>query len=231
MALKLNTWLSSHAIKISPNGKHRDRFNLTRINPMAIKNLAAEVIALINMGRADYKATEDAALKRETFLQGLMSQGFTSANTAGAKKGSNIDPKWRKQALVICAGAIKINGKRLSDADLVRVADEEVSNKVILAGTPKGAMSETVTWLGNAASHLNKIRKDLAAMEDAKVAGVAGTPKMTKAKKEVFMDYVQKAYNLTFKEDAPTKDAVTAQKLCRDLAKTVGGTLSTPTKK
>jgi hypothetical protein len=178
-----------------------------------------------------------ASVSRTTFIDGLVQAGFTSKNILPKKKlpaGFNGD--WmRPQLLLVGAATIKIKGKRLSDADLVRYADDAVSNKVLLSGTPKGTMRDEngktiVTWAGQADSWLGKVAVSLAEREAAKVQ-MPGTPKMTKAKKDVFMDYVQKAYNLTFKEDAPTKDAVAAQKLCRDLAKTVGGTLSTPTKK
>ena len=193
--------------------------------------------ALLKHAREDYKATEDAAKKRMTFLDAMIGAGFTAANIGGQKKGSNVDPKWRKMALVIAAGTIKINGKRLDDADVAKIANEEVSNKVLLKGIPKGTMKDTVTWLGNASSYVGKIKNDLEKREAEKLAEElgkpAGTPRTNKnAPKDVFLGYLQKAYNLTFKENTiPAKDLAEVQKHLRDTAKGVGGTLNAPKQK
>jgi hypothetical protein len=193
--------------------------------------------ALLNLARSDYDTTAKAEKTRVAFIDGLIAAGFTSANTVPVKKGSNIDPMFRNSLLLICAGAIKIKGKRLSDADLKKVASEEVSNKVLLAGTPKGTMKDTVTWLGNASSYVGKLKNDLEKREAEKLAEKAGTPAGTprtnkNAPKDVFLGYLQKAYNLTFKENTiPAKDLAEVQKHLRDTAKGVGGTLNAPKQK
>jgi len=192
---------------------------------------------LLDFARADYDATAKAEKSRTTLLDAMLGAGFTAANIGGQKKGSNVDPKWRKQALVMAAGTIKINGKRLDDADLKKIADEGVSNKVLLKGTPKGTMKDTVTWLGNASSYLGKIKNGLEKREAEKLAEKlgkpAGTPRTNKnAPKDVFLGYLQKAYNLTFKENTiPAKDLAEVQKHLRDTAKGVGGTLNAPKQK
>jgi hypothetical protein len=192
---------------------------------------------LLNLSRKDYDDTAKAEKSRIAFIDKLIAEGFTASNIGGQKKGSNVDPKWRKAALVIAAGTIKIKGKRLSDADLKKVASEEVSNKVLLAGIPKGTMKDTVTWLGNASSYVGKLKNDLEKREAEKLAEKAGTPAGTprtnkNAPKDVFLGYLQKAYNLTFKENTiPTKDLAEVQKHLRDTAKGVGGTLNAPKQK
>jgi len=184
--------------------------------------------ALLNLARSDYDTTAKAEKTRVAFIDGLIAAGFTSANTLPVKKGSNVDPMWRKSLLLICAGAIKIKGKRLSDADLKRVADEEVSNKVLLAGTPKGTMNGTVTWLGNASSYLGKVRKDLEARE-GEAQDVAGTPRTPSTDAEIILGYLQKAYTKTFKDDVNLKcDLAALQKEMREVAKVLGADLKAP---
>jgi hypothetical protein len=192
--------------------------------------------ALVAMSRIAADDETRASVSRTTFIDGLVAAGFTSKNIVPKNKlPAGYNGEWMRGRLeLIGAATVKIGGKRMTEADLVKYADEGVSNKVLLSGTPKGTLrvdgKPVTTWAGNVSSWIGKVQVSLAEREAAKLQ-MPGTPKMTKAKKDVFMDYVQKAYNLTFKEDAPTKDAAAAQKLCRDLAKTVGGTLSTPTKK
>lgn len=188
----------------------------------------ASIAALLNLARADYDATAKAEKSRLAFIDGLVAAGFTASNTLPVKKGSNVDPMWRKSLLLICAGAIKIKGKRLSDADLKKVANEEVSNKVLLAGTPKGTMNGTVTWLGNASSYLGKVRKDLEARE-AEAQDVAGTPRTPSTDAEIILGYLQKAYTKTFKDDVNLKcDLGALQKEMREVAKVLGADLKAP---
>lgn len=184
--------------------------------------------ALLNLARSDYDATAKAEKSRVAFIDGLIAAGFTSANTLPVKKGSNVDPMWRKSLLLICAGAIKIKGKRLSDADLKKVANEEVSNKVLLAGTPKGTMNGTVTWLGNASSYLGKVRKDLEARE-GEAQDAAGTPRTPSTDADIILGYLQKAYTKTFKDDVNLKcDLAALQKEMREVAKVLGANLNAP---
>lgn len=188
----------------------------------------ASIAALLNLARSDYDATAKAEKTRVAFIDGLIAAGFTSANTLPVKKGSNVDPMWRKSLLLICAGAIKIKGKRLSDADLKKVANEEVSNKVLLAGTPKGTIRDTVTWLGNASSYLGKVRKDLEARE-GEAQDVAGTPRTPSTDAEIILGYLQKAYTKTFKDDVNLKcDLGALQKEMREVAKVLGADLKAP---
>jgi hypothetical protein len=184
--------------------------------------------ALLDLSRKDFDDTAKAEKSRVAFIDGLIAAGFTAANTVPVKKGSNIDPMFRKSLMLICAGTIKIKGKRLSDADLKRVGDEEVSNKVLLAGTPKGTMNGTVTWLGNASSYLGKVRKDLEARE-GEAQEVAGTPRTPSTDADIILGYLQKAYTKTFKDDVNLKCDLTAlQKEMREVAKVLGADLKAP---
>lgn len=186
------------------------------------------VTPLLNLARADYDTAAKAEKTRVAFIDGLISAGFTASNTLPVKKGSNVDPAWRKALLLICAGAIKIKGKRLSDADLKKVASDEVSNKVLLQGTPKGTMNGVTTWLGNASSYLGKVRKDLEARE-AEAQDVAGTPRTPSSDAEIILGYLQKAYTKTFKDDVNLKcDLGALQKEMREVAKVLGADLKAP---
>jgi hypothetical protein len=206
--------------------------------PVDFNDMTAEqkIELLVSWARTAADDETKASMSRTTFLDGLIQAGFTSKNIVPKNKlPAGYNGEWMRGKLeLIGAATVKIGGKRMTQADLAKYFDEGVSNKVLLSGIPKGTLrvdgKPVTTWAGNVSSWIGKVQVSLAEREAAKLQ-MPGTPKMTKAKKDVFMDYVQKAYNLTFKEDAPTKDAVAAQKLCRELAKTVGGTLSTPTKK
>jgi hypothetical protein len=191
-------------------------------------NIKLAIDALITLSRADYDATAKAEKTRGAFIDQLIAAGFTHANTVPAKKGSNVDPVWRKALTLICAGTIKIKGKRLSDTDLKKLADEEVSNKVLLQGTPKGTMNGVTTWLGNAASYIGKVRIDLEKRE-GEAQDVAGTPKTPSTDTEIILGYLQKAYTKTFKDDVNLKcDLSALQKEMREVAKVLGADLKTP---
>ena len=195
------------------------------------------IVSLIAFGRKAFDDGAKAEVSRKVFIDGLVAAGFTYANTAAysekdakAGKVSNANILHRGQLGLIGAASIKIKGKRLSDADLAKFSDDGVSNKVMLAGTPKGNISGETTWKGQATSWLGKVRKDLEARENAAKDAAAGTPRMTSTDNDVMLGYLQKAYNKTFKVDADLKcpDIGDAQKMLRDLAKTFGGTLSAP---
>jgi len=186
---------------------------------------------LIVLARKDYDDAAKAEKTRAAFLDGLVAAGFTYDNTAPFKKGSNVDPVWRKALLLISSAAIKIKGRRLSDTDLKKVADEGVSNKVILSGTPKGTMNGVTTWLGNASSHMGKIRKALEVRE-GEGDDTAGTPRTPTTDADIILGYLQKAYTKTFKADVALKcDLSALQKEMREVAKVMGGTLKAPTTK
>jgi hypothetical protein len=198
--------------------------------------MAMNIDTLIAFGRKAFDDGAKAEISRAALIDSLIAAGFTYANTAAytdkdvkAGKVSNENIAHRGQLGLIAVASIKIKGKRLSDDDLAKFADDGVSNKVLLAGTAKGNISGETTWKGNATSWLSKVRNDLEARENAAKDKAAGTPNAPKSKKEVFLDYLQKAYNLTFKEDNPCEDAEAAQKDLLALAKsTVNGTLSAP---
>ena len=200
---------------------------------------ATSISALIAFGRKAYDDGARAELSRAAFLDGLVAAGFTVANTAAysdkdaaAGKVSNENKAHRDDLLLIGAASIKIKGRRLSDADLKKFADEGVSNKVVLAGTPKGNMSGQTTWKGNATSWLGKVRKDLEAREEAAKAQVAGTPRTPSTDTDIILGYLQKAYTKTFKDDVTLKcDLADLQKELRVVAKTLGAELKAPTKK
>jgi hypothetical protein len=184
---------------------------------------------LLNLSRKDYDDTAKAEKSRIAFIDKLIADGFTSANTSPVKKGSNVDPKWRKSLMLICAGTIKIKGKRLSDADLGKFGDDAVSNKVLLAGTAKGNISGETTWKGNATSFLGKVRKDL---EARAMAGVAGTPRTPSTDTDIILGYLQKAYTKTFKDAVDLKcDLADLQKELRALGKALGAELKGHTAK
>lgn len=195
--------------------------------------------ALIAFGRKAYDDGARAEMSRTAFIDGLVAAGFTVANTAAysekdakAGKVSNENKAHRDDLLLIGAATIKIKGKRLSDADLKKFADDGVSNKVILAGTAKGNISGETTWKGNATSWLGKVRKDLEAREEAAKAQVAGTPRTPSTDTDIILGYLQKAYTKTFKDDVTLKcDLADLQKELRVVAKTLGAELKAPVKK
>lgn len=191
---------------------------------------------LIDFGRKNVDNTIRAEISRAVFIDGLVAAGYTSANTASYKAGdlksgivTNANVMHRANLLFIAAASIKIKGKRLSETDLAKFSNEAVSNKVLLSGTPKGNMSGTVTWLGNATSWLGKVRKDL---ETREMAGVAGTPRTTSTDTDLILGYLQKAYTKTFKDAVDLKcDLADLQKELRHVAKSLGAELKSPAKK
>lgn len=205
--------------------------------------LSTALVALIALGRKAIDDENRAEVSRLAFIDKLIADGFTSTNILPKKKlPAGFNGEWmRPQLLLVGAATIKIKGKRLSDADLVRYADDAVSNKVLLAGTPKGTLRDengktVVTWAGNADSWLSKVRLALIEREAQKRAEeqgeVAGTPRTPTGPKDVVLGYLQKAYNKTFKDgEALSCDLDEAQKALRLAAKTFGGTLSTPKQK
>lgn len=193
--------------------------------------------SLIDIGRKAVDTGEKAEVTRAAFLDGLIAAGYTVANTAAytasdfkAGKITNANVMHRANLLYIAAASIKIKGKRLSDTDLAKFADEGVSNKVILAGTAKGNISGETTWKGNATSFLSKVRKDLEAREAQ--GQTASTPRTPSTDADIILGYLQKAYTKTFKDDVNLKcDLETLQKELRHVAKTIGFDLKAPAKK
>lgn len=205
---------------------------------MDTKNIAP-IATLISFGRKAFDDGAKAEISRAAFIDGLIAAGFTYANTAAysekdakAGKVSNEVILHRGQLGLIGAASIKINGKRLSDDDLAKFADDTVSNKALLAGTPKGNVSGETTWKGNATSWLGKVRLDLQAREAAAKDDVAGTPRTPSSDKDIILGYLQKAYAKTFKDSVDLKcDLQDLQKELRSVAQTLGGTLKAPTQK
>jgi hypothetical protein len=205
--------------------------------------ISTALVALIALGRKALDDETRAEVSRLAFIDKLIADGFTSTNILPKKKlPAGFNGEWmRPQLLLVGAATIKIKGKRLSDADLVRYADDAVSNKVLLSGTPKGTMRDEtgktiVTWAGNAESWLGKVRLALIEREAQKLAeelgDVAGTPRPPTGAKDVVLGYLQKCYNKTFKDaEALSCDLDEAQKTLRAAAKAFGGTLSTPKQK
>jgi hypothetical protein len=194
----------------------------------------AIIAALIAAGRKDVDNTDRAIKSRLALIDLLISSGFNTTNTLPkAKLPIGYNGEWKRDELeLIGAASIKINGRRLSDEDLEKFADEGVSNKVLLAGTPKGSMSRTVTWKGNTASWMGKIRDALEERENATKVHEVGTLRTTTGPKDVFLGYIQKAYAMTFKNNTlPAKDLAETQRILRDAAKSVGGTINDPAKK
>jgi hypothetical protein len=205
--------------------------------------LSTALVALIALGRKALDDENRAEVSRLAFIDKLIADGFTSTNILPKKKlpaGFNGD--WmRPQLLLVGAATIKIKGKRLSDADLVRYADDAVSNKVLLSGTPKGTLRDEngktlTTWAGQADSWLGKVRLALIEREAQKLADelgdTAGTPRTPTGAKDVVLGYLQKAYNKTFKDaEALSCDLDDAQKALRAAAKAFGGTLNAPKQK
>lgn len=202
-------------------------------------NIIAPIATLINFGRKAFDDGAKAEISRTAFIDSLIAAGFTYANTAAysekdakAGKVSNEIIVHRGQLGLIGAASIKIKGKRLSDADLAKFADDTVSNKALLAGTPKGNVSGETTWKGNATSWLGKVRLDLEAREQAAKDKIAGTPRTPSSDTDIVLSYLQKAYTKTFKDSVDLKcDLQDLQKELRSVAQTLGGTLKAPTQK
>lgn len=198
-----------------------------------------KIDALIAFGRKAFDDGAKAEVSRIALIDSLIAAGFTYANTAAysdkdakAGKVSNENIAHRGQLGLIAAASIRIKGKRLSDADLAKFGDDGVSNKMLLAGTPKGNVSGETTWKGNATSWLGKVRLDLEARENAAKDKVAGTPRTPSSDADIILAYLQKAYTKTFKDSVDLKcDLQDLQKELRSVAQTLGGTLKMPAQK
>lgn len=191
---------------------------------------------IIKAARADVDKAAGAALARTALIDQLVAAGYTFANTAPytAKdwrdgQVSNEQVMFRGNMMYICAAAIKINGKRLSDTDLQRFMDDEVSNKTVLSGFMKGNVSNERTWKGDATSHLGKLRNELKAREDAAKVDETGKAKNVKTDTDFILDGLQSIYNRTFKADVTVKGELEEiQKAMRSVATAIGATLSKP---
>lgn len=196
----------------------------------------AALANLIALARKDKDDTTKAEISRTAFIDGLIAEGFTAVNVLPKAKlpaGFNGEHMRRKLETIGIA-AIKIKGKRLNDAEIAKYFNDEIGKVVLLAGTAKGSLRNEAgvtqqTWNSELAAWVGKAIKSLAERAADNAAKAAGAPTPPKSKKEVFLDYLQKAYNLTFKEDCPCEDAEATQKDLLALAKSaVNGTLSTP---
>lgn len=191
---------------------------------------------IVTFARADVDKTASAAKARATLIDALAASGYTFTNTAPytAKelrdgKVSNAQVMHRGNLMFICAAAIKINGKRLSDADLQRFMDDEVSNKTMLSGYMKGNVSGERTWKGDATSHMGKLRNELKAREDAGKDAAKGNARAVKTDTDAILASLQVAYNRTFKADVTIKaDPAEVQKAMRAVATLLGATLAQP---
>jgi hypothetical protein len=192
---------------------------------------------LVTFARADVDKAQSAIVARAKLIDTMISAGYTFENTASytAKelregKVSNANVMFRNNLMFICAAAIKLNGKRLSDADLQRFMDDEVSNKTMLNGFMKGNVSGERTWKGDATSHMGKLRNDLKAREDAgKADDKASAARNVKTDTDAILSGLQAIYNRTFKADVTIKaDPADVQKAMRAVATLLGATLSQP---
>lgn len=192
---------------------------------------------LVTFARADVDKTQSAIVARAKLIDSMISAGYTFENTASytAKelregKVSNANVMFRNNMFYFCAAAIKLNGKRLSDADLQRFMDDEVSNKTMLNGFMKGNVSGERTWKGDATSHMGKLRNDLKAREDAgKADDKASAARNVKTDTDAIMTGLQVIYNRTFKADVTIKsDPADVQKAMRAVATLLGATLAQP---
>ena len=190
---------------------------------------------IVKFARADVDKTLSATVARNALMDSLIAAGYTFENTASytAKdlrdgKVSNANVMYRNNMMYICAAAIKINGKRLSDADLQRFMDDEVSNKTMLAGYMKGNVSGERTWKGDATSHMGKLRNELKARAEA-ASDANGKARMVKTDTDAILASLQVAYNRTFKADVTIKaDPAEVQKAMRAVATLLGATLAQP---
>ena len=197
-------------------------------------NIAA-LANLIALARKDKDDTTKAEISRTAFIDGLIAEGFTAVNVLPKAKlpaGFNGE-HMRRKLEVIGIAAIKIKGKRLNDAEIAKYFNDEIGKVVLLAGTAKGSLRNEAgvtqqTWNSELAAWVGKAIKSLAERAADNAAKAAGTPKPPKAKREVYLDYLQKAFNMTFKEDNPTDDAEAAQAALQALAKLEKATLKKP---
>jgi S-adenosylmethionine/arginine decarboxylase-like enzyme len=202
-----------------------------------MENKTLTLAQIVGLSRKAFDDGARADVSRLALIDGLIGAGYTFANTASFTdkdvregKVTNENRTFRESLMWICAATVKIKGKRMTDADLQKFTDEGVSNKVMLSGTPKGNISKTVTWKGNATSHLGKIRNDLKAREEAKDEA-SGKARVSKTDTDFFKDHLQTAYTRTFKADVTIKaDLEALQKAMRDVAKIAGFNLSQPQK-
>jgi len=198
---------------------------------------------IVKSARADVDKKDSAELARKVLIDQLFAAGYRFDNTASytAKdlregKVSNANVMYRGNLMYIGAAAIKMNGKRLSDADLQRFMDDEVSNKTVLAGFMKGNVAKERTWKGDVTSHIGKIRNDLKAREDAAKGegegegeGASGKARNVKTDTDFILDGLQSIYNRTFKTDVTVKgDVEEIQKAMRAVATAIGATLAKP---
>ena len=197
-------------------------------------NIAA-LANLIALARKDKDDTTKAEISRTAFIDGLIAEGFTAVNVLPKAKlpaGFNGE-HMRRKLEVIGIAAIKIKGKRLNAAEIAKYFNDEIGKVVLLAGTAKGSLRNEAgvtqqTWNSELAAWVGKAIKSLAERAADNAAKAAGTPKPPKAKREVYLDYLQKAFNMTFKEDNPTDDAEAAQAALQALAKLEKATLKKP---
>ena len=197
-------------------------------------NIAA-LANLIALARKDKDDTTKAEISPTAFIDGLIAEGFTAVNVLPKAKlpaGFNGE-HMRRKLEVIGIAAIKIKGKRLNDAEIAKYFNDEIGKVVLLAGTAKGSLRNEAgvtqqTWNSELAAWVGKAIKSLAERAADNAAKAAGTPKPPKAKREVYLDYLQKAFNMTFKEDNPTDDAEAAQAALQALAKLEKATLKKP---
>lgn len=202
-----------------------------------IETPVASFADLIALGRKAYDDADRADKTRAALIDGLIAAGFTFANTAAYTgkalregKVTNENKAMRDSLMFLGLATVKIKGRRLSDADLRKAVDDEVANKVMLAGTPKGTLNGVTTWRGNATSYISKIRADLEAREAAG-NDKAGNTRTAKSDLDFVRDHLQTAYNRTFKADVAIKcDLDEVQRTMRDVAKVLGFTLKQPTK-
>lgn len=192
---------------------------------------------LIELARKDKDDTARAAQSRATFIDGLIAAGFTAQNVLPKSRlpeGFNGEHMRRKLEEIGIA-AIKIKGKRLNDTEIAKYFNDEIGKVVLLGGTAKGPMRNAEnktqqTWNSELAAWVGKVIKSLAEKEALAKDAAAGTPSMPKAKRDVYLEYLQKAFNMTFKVDNPTDDAVAAQTALQALAKLEKATLKKPIK-
>jgi len=192
---------------------------------------------LITLARKDADDTTKAIVSRAAFIDGLIAAGFTAVNVLPKAKLPNgfNGEHMRRKLETIGAAAIKIKGKRMNDAEIAKYFNDEIGKVVLLAGTAKGPMRNEAgvtqqTWNSEIAAWVGKAIKSLAERAADSAAKADGAPKPPKAKREVYLDYLQKAFNMTFKEDNPTEDAEAAQAALQALAKLEKAPLKAPSR-
>lgn len=190
---------------------------------------------LISLARRDADDGAKAIVSRTAFIDGLIKEGFTAINVLPKAKlpaGFNGEHMRRKLETIGIA-AIKIKGKRLNDSEIAKYFNDEIGKVVLLAGTAKGSLRNEAgvtqqTWNSELSAWVGKAIKSLAERAADGAAKTDSAAKQTKAKREVYLDYLQKAFNMTFKEDNPTDDAEAAQAALQALAKLEKATLKAP---